>query len=94
MSVSSTRKDEMARERQRLVDERTAEDGSGWAEKFAPGTLGCHELVDRAAIMAAMVDSYLVGHPACIARPDWYALANQAAEALHQLYQRVAAEHV
>ena len=61
---------------------------------YAPGSAGCHELLDRTAMLADMVESHLVEHPACAARPDWHALAESAAAALHRLYQEVGAAHL
>jgi hypothetical protein len=81
-------------ERQRRADELVAEAGSGWADDYRPGSAGCHELLDRAALFAAWLERDLASHPACVANPDWFALAEQAAEAVRALYQRVGAEHL
>lgn len=80
-------------ERQRLVDDMIADDGAEWAEKYAPGTFGCHELVDRTAVAAELVERQILWHPACIQNPQWYALAEQAVAALNALYQQVGAKH-
>ncbi len=61
---------------------------------YAPGSVGCHELLDRTSMLADMVEQYLVEHPACTGRPEWHALAERAAAALHELYQKVGAEHL
>jgi hypothetical protein len=39
-------------------------------------------------------EPFIVSHPACVQNPEWYALARQAAEALHILYQKVGAAHL
>src|SRR5262245_14671803 len=81
-------------ERQRLVDEMIAEHGPDWSESYRPGTFGCHELLDRTALAADAVGRLVLSHPACIQNREWYALAEQAAVALRELYQRVGAEHL
>jgi hypothetical protein len=40
------------------------------------------------------LERFIVSHPACVQNPEWYALARQAAEALHILYQKVGAVHL
>lgn len=81
-------------DRQRLIAELAADSGNDWAREFLPGTSGCHELLDRTAMFADMIERHLTTHPACIANPEWYELAERAASALHELYQRVGAEHL
>jgi hypothetical protein len=81
-------------DRLRQVAELDAEAGPGWAEENRPGSFGCHELLDRTALMARLLEERILTHPACVANPDWYALAEQAATALGELYQRVGAEHL
>ena len=82
--------DEIALERERL----TAELGLGWEANYAPGSSGCHELLDRLSMLAEMVDRYLVEHPACVAKPEWHLIAENAAASLQELYQLVGAEHL
>lgn len=81
-------------DRDHLVAELADESGPDWADAYKPGTSGCHELLDRVSLLMDMADRYVVEHPACLARPEWYALADRAAEALRQLYQQVGAEHL
>ncbi len=71
-----------------------ADAGTNWADGFRPGTSGCHELLDRTQLMADMLERHLLEHPACVAEAEWYALAERAASALRELYQRVGAEHL
>jgi hypothetical protein len=71
-----------------------AERGPGWTEGYKPGSFGCHELLDRTSLIAAMVEQYVLRHPSCALNPEWYALAEQAATCLRDLYQRVGAEHL
>src|SRR5438552_3931177 len=80
--------------RRQQIAELDADCGAGWAEENRPGSFGCHELLDRTALLADMVERHLLGHPACVANAEWYALADQAAAELRELYQRVGAEHL
>lgn len=82
------------RDRQQLIAEMDADSGADWARDFLPGTAGCHELLDRTSLFADMIERHLASHPACVANPDWFQLAEQAAAALHELYQRIGAEHL
>ena len=88
--MSATEIAESETERDRL----SSEFGAGWEAGYGPGTSGCHELLDRLSMLAEMLDRYLVRHPACVARPDWHALAEGAAASLQELYQQVGAEHL
>lgn len=81
-------------ERQGLIAELLADHGPQWVEQYKPGTFGCHELLDRTSLIAAAVEGYILSHPACLANPDWYALAEQAVTALNELYQRVGQDHL
>jgi hypothetical protein len=62
--------------------------------EFAPGTFGCHELLDRLLVVGDTVEEHVLDHPACLANAEWYGLANQAVKALRELYQRVGAAHL
>jgi hypothetical protein len=64
------------------------------SEQYKPGSFGCHELLDRTAMAADLVEKYVRSHPACVQNPDWFALAEQAVAALRELYQRIGAEHL
>jgi hypothetical protein len=81
-------------DRLRAAEELAADIGPNWADAYRPGSFGCHELLDRAALVSGLIERDILGHPACVANPEWYALAEQAAEALRQLYQRVGADHL
>jgi hypothetical protein len=94
MSIESMSSSEVEEERQRQVRELSAESGDDWDEGFRPGSAGCHELLDRTTLVADMVERYVLEHPACVARPEWYRLAEQATAALRELYQQVGAEHL
>jgi hypothetical protein len=94
MSVESLSPYEVEQDRLRQARELAAESGEGWAEGYRPGSAGCHELLDRAALVADLLERHVLAHPACVARPEWYLLAEQAAAALRALYQQVGAEHL
>ncbi|HUY31993.1 MAG TPA: hypothetical protein VMV69_04370 [Pirellulales bacterium] len=94
MSVESLNSHEVEQDRQRQARELSAESGAEWMEGYRPGSAGCHELLDRAALVADMLQQYILAHPACVARPEWYRLAEQATAALLDLYQQVGAEHL
>ena len=81
-------------DRLRLANDLLADLGAGWGDGFRPGTPGCHELMDRASMLVDMLERYLLTHPACVAEPDWYALAERAAAAVRELFYQVGAEHL
>ena len=78
-------------ERQQLLAELLADHGPQWAKQYEPGSFGCHELIDRTALAADIVERFVRTHPACIQNQEWFALAEQAAVALQELYQRIGA---
>jgi hypothetical protein len=94
MSSPLLKLDEVEKERLRQASELAEEKESGWEAECQPGSFSCHELLDRTALLAELVERSLVFHPACVANPEWYRLAEQASAALHELYQRVGAEHL
>lgn len=63
------------------------------AARFAPGTFGCHEALHMAHVLAETVDERLCEHPAVQLVTEWKALADRAAEALHDLYQAIGVQH-
>jgi hypothetical protein len=81
-------------ERRRYIEEMIADHGPDWAEPYQPGSFGCHELLDRTALLAELVERSLLSHPACVQDPDWFALAERAGAALQELYQRVGEKHL
>lgn len=78
-------------ERQQLLQELAADHTSHWVEQFKPGSFGGHELLDRTALLADLVDRWIRTHPACVQQAAWFALADQATVALLTLYQQVGA---
>src|SRR5437868_5843522 len=94
MSFPKLSPGEVEQDRLRQASELAAESGEGWAAAYLPGSSGCHELLDRAALLSEMLERYLLVHPACVANPEWYLLAEQAAGALRELYQQIGAQHL
>jgi hypothetical protein len=76
-------------ERQEALRVFLQEEGQQSLEEFSPGTKGCHELLDRTAMVGDLLERFILSHPACLQNPEWYILARQAADALHNLYQQV-----
>lgn len=85
---------EVEQERQLRIEELLEEYGSDWSEHYAAGTFGCHELLDRTSLVVNTLEEFILDHPACIQNEEWYALASQAATALHELYQQIGAVHL
>jgi hypothetical protein len=94
MSAPAIHPLEAEQDRQQRVNELIAENGPNWAEQSKPGSFGCHELLDRTSLAADMVEQFVLSHPACLQNAEWFVLAEQAAAALRELYQRVGAEHL
>ena len=94
MSVPILNHDEVEQARQRLADELAADCGGDWSNAYLPGSPGCHELLDRTALITAMLEDHVLAHPACVANSRWYAMAEQATTTLRELYQRVGEVHL
>jgi hypothetical protein len=94
MATRQQNSSEIEQERLRQFNELAAESGDQWPHRFRPGTLGCHELLDRTALLSDLLEQHLIGHPACVANREWYLLAEQAAAALRELYQKIGATHL
>ena len=88
-----TSDDEIERERSEKLAELDA-DGPEWRERFAVGSFGCHELLDRTHLVSNLLWEFVIEHPSCLANPSWYAQAREAFALLDDLYQKVRAEHV
>jgi len=86
--------DELEKLRQEYMAD--AKDGTAaeWDDASKPGSFGCHELLDRTALMMGNVDEYIVLHPACLNNREWFALALQARDALNELYRQVGEKHL
>jgi hypothetical protein len=81
-------------ERQQILDELLADHGVAWAEQYKPGSYGCHELLDRTAFVANILEEYVLTHPSCVQNEDWFKLASEASAALQNLYQQVGQTHL
>lgn len=90
MSIETLTADpEVEADRLRRLEEMNQDDGPDWTDHFVPGSFGCHELLDRTALVARFVEETILDHPACSLDSEWYALADRAVTALNELYQRV-----
>ena len=94
MSKEAQQVDDREEERQQRLAELLADNGVAWAEQYTTGSFGCHELLDRTAFVANILEEYVLSHPACIQNKDWFRLAKEAAGALHNLYQEVGEAHL
>ncbi len=79
--------------RKHILSEMDEEYGPDWSRLNAPGSFGCHELLDRANLIGDLVEESILNHPACIGNPEWFAMAYQAVDLLRELYQRVGRDH-
>jgi hypothetical protein len=79
--------EEIEADRRSRIEEQ-GEPANGWGA-FGPGSFGCHELLDRTALVMNAVDEWLLSHPCCLRDPEWYALGRRAFDALSSLYQQV-----
>jgi hypothetical protein len=86
--------DDVEQERQQRAEALCADYGPQWAEQHKPGSFGCHELLDRAALFGDLVEAQLLDHPACVQNREWFVLAERAVVALRELYQQVGAAHL
>ena len=84
--------DEIESARQEYLETFKADGES--SEQFVPGTLGCHEFLDRTSVMMDTLERFVLSHPACVHNKEWFALAYQAVNHLNNLYQKVGAEHL
>jgi hypothetical protein len=63
-------------------------------DRFAPGTMGCHEALHMASVLADLVEAQLANHPAVLANAEWGKIANAALDSLCELYQAIGREHM
>src|SRR5438045_6293374 len=81
-------------DRQRRLAELAEDNGPDWMAAYAPGSFGCHELLDRTNLIADVLEQQVLSHPACVANFEWYAQAATAVALLRDLYQQIGASHV
>lgn len=94
MTIHKQNLGEVEQDRLCQAGELASDLGEGWESEYRPGSAGCHELLDRTALLSDMLERYLLAHPACVANSGWYMLAEQAAAVLHELYQQIGGEHL
>ena len=81
-------------DRLRQAAELAEDNGANWSAAYAPGSFGCHELLDRTNLIGDLLEQQLLSHPACVANSEWYAQAAMAVAILRELYQQIGASHV
>lgn len=64
------------------------------ADRFKPGTFGCHEAMHMVSVSRDFVEEHVANHPAIGLNPEWQALAEKACEVLFDLYQAIGKEHM
>jgi hypothetical protein len=85
---------EIEKERKKLLKQFSADPSQSLVADYGPGSFGCHELLDRTALILQMLHEHVIEHPACFQQPTWFAIAHEAAEALNRLYQEIGSEHL
>ena len=81
-------------ERQNLLKQIRLDLGENPQVKYGPGTFGCHELLDRTALILRLLEDEIIKHPSCILQPEWFALAREATTVVCHLYQKIGGEHL
>lgn len=94
MSAQVPKSTDIEEDRQQRLDELREDYGLDWVRQYKPGSFGCHELLDRTAMVVDLVERQLLSHPSCVQNAEWYALADQAFSALHNLYQKIGETHL
>ena len=92
MSPATEELEEIEATRQEYLDQLRDDDEQ--CQEYVPGSYGCHELLDRTAMLMNTLDHYILSHPACVNNKEWFALAYRAVDALNALYQSIGAEHL
>jgi hypothetical protein len=64
-----------------------------FAQRFGPDSLGAHEVTDRAFLVNELW-GFVHEHPACLANPDLFRLADEIADKLGEFYQQAARSEV
>jgi hypothetical protein len=61
---------------------------------YTPGSMGCHEALHMANLMADTLDRHLLNHPAIVLNASWYARVWRACNELGALYQEIGDAHI
>ncbi|MCI4624463.1 MAG: hypothetical protein L3V56_00715 [Candidatus Magnetoovum sp. WYHC-5] len=84
----------MEEQRQRLLQDLINEYGTELESQYKPGSFGCHELLDRTAFVTNIIEKFLLNHPSCIQKKEWFYLVEKAVESLNELYQAIGQQHL
>ncbi len=71
MSTDALKLEEVEQDRQQILNEAAEDNAPNWSDQFQPGSFGCHELLDRTALVSDLLRRCST-HPAC-ADPNWFA---------------------
>ena len=85
---------DLEQERRDALANLIAEHGEDWLKEYEPSSFGCHELLDRTALVADLLERSVLWHPASIQNPEWFRLAERAVALLQDLYQRIGEAHL
>ena len=80
--------------RQALLREHEGSSAIVPAANYNPGSFGCHELLDRTALVVDILERHVVQHPTCVQKAEWFALAREASTILNRLYKEIGCEHL
>ncbi len=94
MKIQPRNRDERSIPRDVLAEQLTEESGTWGKAAYQPGSYGCHELLDRTAILANELDGLVVRHPACVLNPEWHSMATRALDILWDLYHLIGDAHL
>jgi hypothetical protein len=77
-------------DRKQKLDEAREDLVSGTVEeRFGPGSLGYHELLDRSYMLMDNWESFITSHPTTLLDPERYRKAQEIADAMTSFYQLV-----
>ena len=94
MGAQAPKSTDVEQSRQQRLDELREDYGVDWVGQYKPGSFGCHELLDRVAMSADLLERQVLSHPSCVQNAEWYALAEQAISTLNHLYQKIGDTHL
>jgi hypothetical protein len=85
IDIESERLGRLAEAREDLANS----DGVPLEKSFGPGSVGNHELLDRAFMVSENWESFVASHPATLLDAERYRKAREIADAMADFYQMV-----
>lgn len=55
---------------------------------------GAHELLDRISVIHSQFEDFILEHPTCVAKQEFYIMATKISDMLAKLYQEVGNKHL